>query len=445
MIGMNVEQLVAPEAIELVIRNISLGLEQAYEHLAVKKDGTLFPVEVRPRTIPYKGRTVRVTAISDITERKKAEARILRLNRLYATISQINQTIVHARDRSSLFSEICRVAIDHGQFRMAWIGLLDETDELIKPIIFAGEEQGYLSNLEITFRDEIMGWGPTGTAVREGRCVICQDIDSDPRMIPWREHALKHGYRSSAAVPFREQGQVVGALTVYAGEPQGFDSEDEGLLEQIGRNLSFALDSIDADVERKRAEENLAEAYDTTLEGWAKALELRDKETEGHSRRVTETTLIVARAMGFKEEELVDIRRGSILHDIGKMGIPDEILRKKGRLTNEERTIVEKHPNTAFDLLKQIPYLKKSLEIPYCHHEKWDGTGYPRGLKGDEIPLSARIFAIVDVWDALSSDRPYREAWSQDNVTQYLLNESGKHFDPNIVEVFLQLLREGKI
>jgi HD-GYP domain-containing protein (c-di-GMP phosphodiesterase class II) len=149
--------------------------------------------------------------------------------------------------------------------------------------------------------------------------------------------------------------------------------------------------------------------------------------------------------MGFKEEELVDIRRGSILHDIGKMGIPDEILRKKGRLTNEERTIVEKHPNTAFDLLKQIPYLKKSLEIPYCHHEKWDGTGYPRGLKGDESPLSARIFAIVDVWDALSSDRPYREAWSQDNVTQYLLNESGKHFDPNIVEVFLQLLREGKI
>src|SRR5262249_33636212 len=152
------------------------------------------------------------------------------------------------------------------------------------------------------------------------------------------------------------------------------------------------------------------EAYDTTLEGWAKALELRDKETEGHSRRVTGTTVAVARAMGFDEESMVHIRRGSILHDIGKMGIPDDILRKDGPLTEAERKIVQKHPSTALDLLKPIAYLEKAREIPYCHHEKWDGSGYPRGLKGEEIPLAARIFAVVDVWDALSSDRPYRSA-----------------------------------
>ncbi|HEX9331576.1 MAG TPA: histidine kinase N-terminal 7TM domain-containing protein [Anaerolineales bacterium] len=219
---------------------------------------------------------------------------------------------------------------------------------------------------------------------------------------------------------------------------------DQAIRDEWGKLIE--IQSVGRDItKRKRAEESLAEAYDTTLEGWAKALELRDKETEGHSRRVTETTLIVARAMGFHEEELVHIRRGSILHDIGKMGISDEILRKNGPLTEAERVIVEKHPDTAFELLKGIPYLEKALDIPCYHHEKWDGTGYPRGLKGIEIPLSARIFAVVDVWDALTFDRPYRKAWSQEKISQYLLDESGKHFDPKVVEVFLQLLKEGKI
>jgi HD-GYP domain-containing protein (c-di-GMP phosphodiesterase class II) len=149
--------------------------------------------------------------------------------------------------------------------------------------------------------------------------------------------------------------------------------------------------------------------------------------------------------MGISKEELVHIRRGSILHDIGKMGIPDDILRKNGPLTDEEQIVVYKHPTTAFNLLKPITYLKKSLDVPYCHHEKWDGSGYPRGLKGTEIPLAARIFAVVDVWDALSSDRPYRNAWPQDKVVQYLMDESGKHFDPAVVRKFVNLVNKGKI
>ena len=215
------------------------------------------------------------------------------------------------------------------------------------------------------------------------------------------------------------------------------------LIELGGEKSGLAV--IEDITERKRAEEELAQAYDTTLEGWAKALELRDKETEGHSRRVTETTVIVARAMGFTEEELIHIRRGSLLHDIGKMGIPDEILLKNGPLTDKERAIVEKHPDTASALLKGIPFLEKALEIPCCHHEKWDGSGYPCGLQGNEIPLTARIFTVVDVWDALSTTRPYREAWPREKVTEYLLDQSGKHFDPKVVEVFLRLLHEGKI
>jgi PAS domain S-box-containing protein len=222
-----------------------------------------------------------------------------------------------------------------------------------------------------------------------------------------------------------------------------FVAHDITRRKELENSLRELTEELDKRV-TKRTEE-LAEAYDTTLEGWAKALEFRDKETEGHSRRVTETTLKLARSLGFSEEELVDIYRGSLLHDIGKMAIPDEILRKAGSLSDAERKIVREHPLIAYELLKHTPYLQKALEIPYCHHEKWDGSGYPRGLKEEEIPLAARIFAIADVWDALSYDRPYNKAWERDKVIEYLKAESGRHFDPKITNLFLGMVKQGGI
>jgi putative nucleotidyltransferase with HDIG domain len=195
-------------------------------------------------------------------------------------------------------------------------------------------------------------------------------------------------------------------------------------------------------IERDRQVE-LRNAYNRTLEGWARALELRDEGTELHSNRVTDLALKLAAAKGMGGEELDHIRRGAFLHDIGKMGIPNEILQKPGPLTSAEMKTIRQHPGIANELLRPIPYLSPALEIPYCHHERWDGGGYPRGLKGEEIPLSARIFAVVDVYDALLSDRPYRKAWSIENTLAYIKNESGKHFDPNIVEIFLKFILEN--
>ncbi len=188
-----------------------------------------------------------------------------------------------------------------------------------------------------------------------------------------------------------------------------------------------------------QSQKELIKAYDDTLEGWAKALELRDHETNGHSERVTNLSVQLAEAMGIQGEALLNIRRGALLHDIGKMGIPDAILYKSGRLSLEEAVIVRKHPGFAYNMLKGIDFLQDALEIPFCHHEKWNGTGYPRGLKGEEIPISARIFAIVDVWDALINDRPYRKAVPQDQVISYLKDQSGKQFDPAVVDAFLRL------
>ena len=191
-----------------------------------------------------------------------------------------------------------------------------------------------------------------------------------------------------------------------------------------------------------RSQQDLLNAYDSTLEGWAKALELRDKETEGHSARVTRLTVRLAEALGIEGEALVNIRRGALLHDIGKMGIPDAILHKSAALNSEELSLMRKHPIYAYDMLKEIGYLQPALAIPFCHHEKWDGTGYPQGLQGEAIPIAARIFAIVDVWDALISDRPYRKALPIQDVIAYVHEQSGRHFDPAVVKVFIQVLNE---
>jgi hypothetical protein len=190
----------------------------------------------------------------------------------------------------------------------------------------------------------------------------------------------------------------------------------------------------------QRTNEELSQAYETTIEGWSLALDLRDKETEGHSRRVTDMTLMLARSCGFSDAELLHIRRGALLHDIGKMGVPDLILLKNGPLTPDEWAIMRRHPVYAYEMLLPIHYLRQALDIPYCHHEKWDGSGYPRGLRGEQIPLAARIFALVDVWDALTSDRPYRKAWPKEKALAYMREQVGTHFDPDLVEPFLRML-----
>ena len=190
----------------------------------------------------------------------------------------------------------------------------------------------------------------------------------------------------------------------------------------------------------EKANSELIRAYDTTIEGWSKAMELRDKETQGHTQRVTSLTLKLARQMNIPEAEMVHIRRGALLHDIGKMGVSDKILHKPAELSDEEWEQMRRHPVFAFEMLSSIKYLKPALDIPYCHHEKWDGTGYPRGVKGEKIPLSARIFAVVDVWDALTSERPYRDAWTEEQTIEYIKSNIGKHFDPQVVSEFLKLI-----
>lgn len=235
---------------------------------------------------------------------------------------------------------------------------------------------------------------------------------------------------------------MLGVLEIFNRSPIKENEDWEEFLDVLAGQIAIGIDNVRLFQNLEESNIKLVNAYEETIEGWAYVLDLRDKETEGHSQRVADLTMKIAKEIGIQKEELIHIRRGALLHDIGKIVIPDSILLKPEKLTEEEWEIMKKHPVYAYQILSRIEYLRPAIDVPYCHHEKWDGSGYPRGLKGEEIPLSARIFAVADVFDALTSNRPYRKAWSRESALEYIKKESGKHFDPKIVEIFLKVVEK---
>ncbi len=276
--------------------------------------------------------------------------------------------------------------------------------------------------------------------VIENRPIKVSDMDKLSVKHAREGQFRKEGFAAFLAYPLLAKGEVLGILEVFQRKPYHPSKEWLEFLEALAGQAAIAVDRLNMYLELKETNLELVQAYDSTIASLAKALELRDMETEGHSKRVMELTLELAGAVGVDREELLHIRRGALLHDIGKMAIPDHILHKPGELTDEEWEVMKKHPEFAAEMLSSIAYLQQALDIPRYHHERWDGSGYPEGLSGKEIPLSARLFAVVDVWDALRSDRPYRPAWSDEQALDYIVEQSGKQFDPEIVKEFLVLI-----
>jgi HD-GYP domain-containing protein (c-di-GMP phosphodiesterase class II) len=312
-------------------------------------------------------------------------------------------------------------------------------------LVFNATTQTFKFACERGFRTQLLhhtqlkfGAGYAWRAIRERRVIVVPDIQVEPDGLQRSPDLSDEQFVAYLGMPLIAKGQIKGVLEVFHREPLDLEKEGYGFLEMLAGQAAIAIDNAELFDRLQRSNADLTMAYDSTLEGWASALELRDKETEGHTRRLTELTIQLARALGVKEKDMVHIYRGALLHDIGKVGVPDSIVLKPGPLTEDEWVIMRKHPQYSYDMLSPIAYLRLALDIPYCHHEKWDGTGYPRGLKGEQIPLAARIFAVVDVWDALISDRPYRKAWQEAKARQYIQEQAGLYFDPQIVQAFLQ-------
>ena len=278
-----------------------------------------------------------------------------------------------------------------------------------------------------------------GRVVKTGETILTTNAQDDPRFI---EQVSVAAYRllSILCAPLKVKDELIGVIYVDNRVHTGiFQDDDLSLISAFANQAAVAIDNARLFDDLQSSNAELEIAYSATLEGWVRALDLRDKETEGHTKRVTALTQRLAKLMGVDDDALVHITRGALLHDIGKMAIPDGILLKPGALTVEERELIQQHPIYAFEMLKPIKFLHPALDIPYCHHEKWDGTGYPRGLKGEEIPFAARIFAVIDVWDALISNRPYRKGVAPADVRDGIRGQSGIHFDPHVVEAFLSL------
>lgn len=242
--------------------------------------------------------------------------------------------------------------------------------------------------------------------------------------------------------PLFAKGKKIGLIEVFTKDNLQWKQAEHDFFNSVCKQVAIALESITNLTNLTQSNDQLLLAYEQTLVGWSRALELRDKETQDHTNRVTNLTLKMAKRVNIPDDQLIHIKRGALLHDIGKLGVPDDILLKPGPLTESEWNIMRLHPKYAAELLMPIAYLRPSLNIPYCHHEKWDGSGYPQGLKGSDIPIEARIFSIIDVWDALTSDRPYRNALSKEETIEYIKNQSGTHFDPELVTLFLEMITE---
>ncbi|GAA5534728.1 HD domain-containing phosphohydrolase [Deinococcus aluminii] len=284
------------------------------------------------------------------------------------------------------------------------------------------------------------GEGPAAQVAREGHPLRIPDVQASALIGPgtWPRGLGAAGYQ---ALPLSAKGEVLGVLE-YAWQGEEPDPQTHVFLRVLADQAAIASESARLYRDLQRQSAFLARAYDETLEGWSRALDLRDKETEGHTRRVTDLTVQLAQAFGLPPEDMLHLRRGALLHDIGKMGIPDAILHKPGPLDAQEWAVMKRHPQLALELLSPIQFLRPALDIPHGHHEKWDGSGYPRGLRGEAIPLPARLFAVVDVWDALTNDRPYRPAWTPARALAHIRAESGTHFDPRVVEAFTALILE---
>ncbi|MBT7071612.1 MAG: PAS domain S-box protein [Anaerolineae bacterium] len=377
--------------------------------------------------------------ITDITDRKQAQDK----NRQYIsrldTLRKIDQAIVNSFDLKVTLSILLDYLVSDLGVDAAAVLKFDENAGVLAFVKGQGFRTTALQETRLR-----LGHGHAGKAALERTSVFIPDLSQYDHNISDSLEFKSEEFISYYGVPLIAKGVLVGVLEVFNRSALNPSTEWEKYLQISAGQAAIAIDNIALFETLERSNMKLLQAYDATISGWANALELRDMETEGHSRRVVELTVELAKKMGISGSKLIHVRRGALLHDIGKMGVPDHILQKPGKLTADEWQVMKSHPLLAHTWFSSIDYLRPALDIPYCHHGKWDGTGYPRGLRGEDIPLAARVFAIVDVWDALLSDRPYRKAWSREKTLKYIQEQSGAHFDPQVATVFLQYLEEKK-
>ncbi|MBI4825455.1 MAG: GAF domain-containing protein [Nitrospirae bacterium] len=431
---------VHPEDRDFVNRsyNDSVANRTRYDifHRVLRPDGEVRIVHEKcEHTFDDAGRIICSTGIvHDVTEQKLSEKKIEAHLKQVEALRTIDMAITSSLDLRVTLSILLEQVVTLLNVDAADILLRNPHEQVLEYASGRGFRTQALRQTRLR-----IGEGNAGRAAMEKRIITIRNMGEAGQDFIQSPLLADEGFVTYYAVPLIAKGYVEGVIEIFHRALLEPDQNWLDFLDTLGRQAAIAIDNSTLFHELQHSRDELIVAYDRTIEGWAKALDHRDKETEGHSRRVTDMTVKIAKEMGIINAELVHVYRGALLHDIGKLGVPDGILLKPGKLNDEEWAVMKRHTVIAYEILSPIPYLQAALFIPYCHHEKWDGTGYPRGLRAEEIPLPARIFAVVDVWDALTSDRPYRPAWPDDKALEFISSESGRHFDPEVVETFFKM------
>jgi len=447
---LDVEAKESPEETTQHIRETMTKGHARFETRHRRKDGQLLDIEVSVVHQPGTENGYLFVFLRDITERKRTENALHHLNRALKTLGTVNHALVYATNEDVLLHTVCHAIAEDG-YQLAWVGYVQhDANKTIKVMSHAGHEAGYLETLDMTWADTERGRAPCGQAVRSRTTQICQNILSDPDWcVAWRNEALKLGYASIISLPLASEEGVFGVLCVHAAETDAFTVGEISLLDEMAADLAFGVAMLRLRLERDRAMKQsqnylggLRDSLEETVRAIALTVEMRDPYTAGHQRRVADLATAIATQLGLPVEQVHGIHLAGVVHDLGKINIPAEILSKPGKISEMEFGLIKTHPQAGYDILKDINFPWPIAQMVLQHHERLDGSGYPQGLKGDAILLEARILSVADVVEAMSSHRPYRPGLGIEVALAEITKQRGIYFDPSVVDACLAVFRE---
>jgi putative nucleotidyltransferase with HDIG domain len=397
------------------------------EEREVHTDKGILHVEITASTIGNKMGAIigGIEVVRDITERKQGEER-------KRIVDEFTRKVSAHPDLYYRLHEICSTVVKLG-YRMVWVGLLDEHTKEVIPKSQAGFENGYLSSIKVKYNESPLGQGPTGRAIKNKQPMLQNNITTDPRYTPWRDHAIKRGYRSSAAFPIIGEDEVVGVLNVYNTYDE-FPDKDIGFLQSFA-NLCASY------IKNSELLASLQELFLGTVNALSEAITAKSQWTRGHLDRVTNFAIDIGKEMGLNEKDIKNLKLASLLHDIGKIGTYEAILNKPEELTEDEFNLIKLHAGKGAEMLSTIKQLKEIVPSIKYHHERYDGKGYPEGLTGEEIPILSRILCVADAVDSMLADRPYRKGLAMREIVAELRKGSDTQFDPLVITAFLKTLK----
>lgn len=409
----------------------------------VAKDGARFSVEFVSNVYDCDGIDVIQCNIRDNTKRHLSEIALRATTRALKILSESNVALLNAETETILIAEYCRIAVETGGYRMAWVGLADDGhDKNIKILSQLGHDDGYLKLFKMTWSDNELGNNPTGKALRSGQVRFVESIAADPSMKPWRNEALKRGYKSCIALPFRLPNKMLACLTLYGQTNDLWSTPERKLLKELADDLAFGIAILHTTATMIKYQVDLRESLEQTIQVLSDTGGERDSYTAGHQRRVAAICTRLATELGLSADRTHGLHLAASIHDLGKIGIPAEILAKPRRLTTIEFAMIKEHPSIGFNILKTVSFPWPIAEIILQHHERVDGSGYPKGLKGDELLLESKILAVADVVEAMASHRPYRAALGIEAALSEITAQRGVTLDGQVVDACLRIFHE---